>query len=229
VSIQAIETRYAGCRFRSRLEARWAVVFDQLGIEWEYEPEGFETSAGPYLPDFRVRIPQIKSARHVQWFEVKPPGAPADARHAALAAESGQPVIVARGLPRNQMSQLHGWASPLRAYGELGAAETNATRREGWPVTLVDPDGVGSDLYCSLGDNRHWCMEDARETVGDVHLGLHGLHLSTCQPGSRCTAYPECSCCPFVLHVPITPDYPGSRPGPVDLAFAAGLSARFGA
>ncbi len=35
--IKPIETRYAGCRFRSRLEARWTVFFDHLGIEWEYE------------------------------------------------------------------------------------------------------------------------------------------------------------------------------------------------
>ena len=28
---KAIETRYAGHRFRSRLEARWAVFFDALG------------------------------------------------------------------------------------------------------------------------------------------------------------------------------------------------------
>lgn len=40
--IKPIETRYAGCRFRSRLEARWAVFFDALKIEWEYEPEGVE-------------------------------------------------------------------------------------------------------------------------------------------------------------------------------------------
>lgn len=51
--IKAIETFYNGHRFRSRLEARWAVAFDVLGIGWEYEPEGFETSSGPYLPDFR--------------------------------------------------------------------------------------------------------------------------------------------------------------------------------
>lgn len=31
-TIKAIETSYAGCRFRSRLEARWAVFFDTLGI-----------------------------------------------------------------------------------------------------------------------------------------------------------------------------------------------------
>jgi len=58
VAIQAIETRYAGCRFRSRLEARWAVFFDTLSIPWEYEPEGFELGDGErYLPDFRLLRP----------------------------------------------------------------------------------------------------------------------------------------------------------------------------
>lgn len=50
--IKAIETEYNGYRFRSRLEARWAVFFDAAGIEYEYEPEGFELSCGRYLPDF---------------------------------------------------------------------------------------------------------------------------------------------------------------------------------
>lgn len=62
--IKAIETHYAGCRFRSRLEARWAVFFDHLGIEWRYEPEGFETPAGWYLPDFY--LPAVK-----RWVEIK--------------------------------------------------------------------------------------------------------------------------------------------------------------
>jgi hypothetical protein len=57
--IAAIETRYKGYRFRSRLEARWAVFFDALGLEWRYEPEGFKKegfSGGPlcYLPDFLI-------------------------------------------------------------------------------------------------------------------------------------------------------------------------------
>lgn len=51
--IKAIETQYKGYRFRSRLEARWAVFFDALGIEWEYEKEGYDLGeAGWYLPDF---------------------------------------------------------------------------------------------------------------------------------------------------------------------------------
>lgn len=52
-SIKPIETLWKGYRFRSRLEARWAVFFEELGIRWEYEPEGFELSDGTrYLPDF---------------------------------------------------------------------------------------------------------------------------------------------------------------------------------
>lgn len=51
--LKAIETVYKGYKFRSRLEARWAVFFDALGIKWEYEPEGFELPSGErYLPDF---------------------------------------------------------------------------------------------------------------------------------------------------------------------------------
>jgi hypothetical protein len=51
--IKAIETEYKGYRFRSRLEARWAVFFDTLGIAWEYEKEGYDLGeAGWYLPDF---------------------------------------------------------------------------------------------------------------------------------------------------------------------------------
>lgn len=51
--VPAIQTQYEGCLFRSRLEARWAVVFDTLGLRWRYEPEGFALPNGQgYLVDF---------------------------------------------------------------------------------------------------------------------------------------------------------------------------------
>lgn len=51
--LKAIETSYRGYRFRSRLEARYGIFFDALGIKWEYEKEGYDLdSAGWYLPDF---------------------------------------------------------------------------------------------------------------------------------------------------------------------------------
>lgn len=53
--LKAIETHYKGYKFRSRLEARWAVFFDSYGIDYEYEIEGFELENGlRYLPDFYI-------------------------------------------------------------------------------------------------------------------------------------------------------------------------------
>ena len=56
MSIKASQTEYNGYKFRSRLEARWAVFFDKAGIKYVYEPEGFEVNFGEeiirYLPDF---------------------------------------------------------------------------------------------------------------------------------------------------------------------------------
>jgi hypothetical protein len=81
--MKAIETKYKGCRFRSRLEARWAVFFDVLGVAWEYEPEGFELGGGVrYLPDFALRCggKDVTDA-----IEIKP-FAPASADLAKLAS-----------------------------------------------------------------------------------------------------------------------------------------------
>ncbi len=47
-----IETIHSGYRFRSRLEARWAVFFEHLGIPYEYEKEGYNLGGLRYLPDF---------------------------------------------------------------------------------------------------------------------------------------------------------------------------------
>lgn len=67
---RAIETRYAGYRFRSRLEARYAVLFDSLKIKWDYEPEGFELGGGErYLPDFWLPLPDRPEWGY--WVEIK--------------------------------------------------------------------------------------------------------------------------------------------------------------
>lgn len=52
MSIRALETHYRGYRFRSRLEARWAVFMDAARVRWEYEPEGYDLGGTRYLPDF---------------------------------------------------------------------------------------------------------------------------------------------------------------------------------
>jgi len=70
MKIQALETRYAGHVFRSRLEARWAMFFDLIGIKWEYEPEGYRLSNGEcYLPDFW--LPRFNDKKNGTYVEVK--------------------------------------------------------------------------------------------------------------------------------------------------------------
>lgn len=53
--VKAIPTSYAGVRFRSRLEARWAAFFDLLEWKWDYEP----IDLNGYIPDFIVRRPMM--------------------------------------------------------------------------------------------------------------------------------------------------------------------------
>ena len=50
---QAQKTTYNGIEFRSKLEAKTAQALDNLGIEYEYEPQGYQLSNGMwYRPDF---------------------------------------------------------------------------------------------------------------------------------------------------------------------------------
>jgi hypothetical protein len=94
-NFKPIETQYKGYRFRSRLEARWAVFFDALHVKWEYEKEGFELGpAGWYLPDFY--LPDLGF-----WVEIKPVEPSDDERRKAMELSHGvqQPVALQIGLP----------------------------------------------------------------------------------------------------------------------------------
>ncbi len=46
-----IPTTYRGIRFRSRLESKWARMFDLFGWSWEYEP----LDLNGWIPDFLIR------------------------------------------------------------------------------------------------------------------------------------------------------------------------------
>ncbi len=50
--IAPIQTNYHLTDFRSKLEARWAVFFDRLGWNWQYEPKKFKLKSFSYIPDF---------------------------------------------------------------------------------------------------------------------------------------------------------------------------------
>lgn len=63
--VKAIPTEFNEVKYKSRLEARWAVFFSTLGIDALYEYEGYQLPSGWYLSDFY--IPSMNA-----WFEVKP-------------------------------------------------------------------------------------------------------------------------------------------------------------
>ncbi len=98
-----IETIWNGYRFRSRLEARWAVFFETCGFKWEYEIEGYNLKdLGPYLPDFWINDLKL-------WVEIKPNGTIRDGDYSesllkiqALKQEVGYPACLIEGVPGDE-------------------------------------------------------------------------------------------------------------------------------
>ncbi len=129
--MKPIETIYKGFRFRSRIEARWATFYDSLGIEWEYEKEGYDLGNGIlYLPDFYIP--------HLDCFiEIKGeyPGQKDQDKISILAQESKKNVYVFTGqieIP----------------YGEKYNPDKS----------FVYSCFVDNNIYCVSWDNeQHWC------------------------------------------------------------------------
>jgi hypothetical protein len=96
--IQSIEAIVGDTRYRSRTEARWAIFFETLGVDFAYEPERIRLSSGEsYLPDFH--LPQFKA-----YLEIKANNdaivTAECARARRLAADQpGQRVWLAAGAP----------------------------------------------------------------------------------------------------------------------------------
>lgn len=128
MTIKPLETRYAGCRFRSRLEARWAVFLDEMRIGWEYEPQGFQTSAGPYLPDFRVKPECVQHHDN----EVSPAG------HFGMPTE-GDVYLEVKGAPLSLDE-----AERIRAF----ACDPGPAR---WVLALGPIPSPADDLYALNG------------------------------------------------------------------------------
>jgi len=101
--IKAIETSYNGYRFRSRLEARWAVFLDAAGVEYKYEPEGYKLDGVCYLPDFW--LPGLDC-----WFEVKGGQITDDASHKAyMLCRGTHKVVIVAGDHFNGKRPDHMW------------------------------------------------------------------------------------------------------------------------
>ena len=54
MDIHSVGIIYKGNKFRSKLDARWAVFFDECGFKWEYNAKGFGIGWEEYEPCFRL-------------------------------------------------------------------------------------------------------------------------------------------------------------------------------
>jgi hypothetical protein len=154
VNIKAIETVYNGYRFRSRLEARWAVFFDTLGVKYEYEKEGFELGDGlRYLPDFWLPKNRI-------WVEIKGTfPAESEMRKASLLAEKTKRMVFIFGeitLPGVEEYP----PEPVGFYAD--GRHMERARLMSWaecPVCgVID---IGRNAYCG-------CLEQIKEEINGL-------------------------------------------------------------
>jgi hypothetical protein len=105
IMVKPIETIHNGYRFRSRLEARWAVFFDKLGIKYYYERQGYDLGkVGWYLPDFwlpHYADPDIDDGKTGVFVEIKPTKATEYeySRGFVLAEQTGMNVFIFQGEP----------------------------------------------------------------------------------------------------------------------------------
>jgi hypothetical protein len=122
MNIKPIETAFGGHLFRSRLEARWAVFFRDLGVHYEYEAEGYELGTGVrYLPDFLLPSQSL----HV---EIKPSRSMTtlDMRKIAMFTVD-RPLLLIVGTPGEhemlyiESNLLGGWAKLQTSIREFGA------------------------------------------------------------------------------------------------------------
>jgi len=147
--MQAIETEWKGYRFRSRLEARYAVLFSEMGLDWDYELQGFKLHDGrQYLPDFYLRDFNL-------FVEIK--GGSASDRAKSKLRDFDSPIILFENLPTFS-SPLDGLDGTLFTHdvcdsggGVYPACEAHIMRCIKCGKWVVDVRANDS----RLGDDRH--------------------------------------------------------------------------
>ena len=167
MDIKPIETVYNGYRFRSRLEARWAVFFDTAGIKYEYEPEGFELCDGTrYLPDFYLTDEDI-------YVEVKPirNNATEEIMKALkIVLEYQKVLLVLRDIPFNERCSV--WWFPIYFYHPV-LEDISGCRISFLPNAEHEKIRVCRDFYvgneCRLYSHRG-AIEREAIAINDIEL-----------------------------------------------------------
>jgi hypothetical protein len=151
---KSLPSYYKGIKFRSRLEARRAIILDQLGIDWEYEPEPiwvevYEGHGFSYLPDFYLKGSD-------SFFEVKGNLEVSELRKVLMAAHQ---ITTPHGGPTFESG-----GRPFLIAGNLGDY-----RRSGIPISIYNYKGslfIDNDfetiqhlLFKRHEKNRTYCRD----------------------------------------------------------------------
>ena len=127
-----IETTYKGTTFRSRLEARWAMFFDCVEWDWEYEP----FDANGYIPDFvllgdRPVLVEVKPAASQRELELH--------------------------VPRLERALTGHWAQDILI---VGVKPYDIVRTDCWrDQPCIGWLGEGDDYYVSEGCPSRWAWD----------------------------------------------------------------------
>ena len=167
MNLSPVQTEYKGYLFRSRLEARWAVFFDSLGVRWEYESEGYDLGDGiQYLPDFLLHGVTIDHALYEEkcdvYVEVKGQMTKEDAEKIERFYEAGGPESDAVELSKTAVLVV-GKIPDGTCMGEIIQSIYDASDDWFYNFATIDGDwytaypGVDRKGVCSLfGDDTNY-------------------------------------------------------------------------
>lgn len=134
--LKSYPTTYRGIRFRSRLEARWAAVFERLEWDWVYEPCDFDG----WIPDFLLRFEHAPLL-----VEVKP------ALHPDELIELAKKVGRVVGEHDVLLLGATWWFDPIYDTPQLGWLSQKHSWERAMPIFC---DGEHYGLKASLGDQH---------------------------------------------------------------------------
>jgi hypothetical protein len=166
-----IPTTYRGLKFRSRLEACWAALFDRESWVWEYEPQDLDY----YIPDFVLPfdhaplLVEVKAEHSVDALRLH-------TEKIERSKWTGEALIV--GAEPFEADQL----SPV-----LGLIGERVDRRE-W---LWSPARAFACLSCGnlsvLAEDLSWRCRACGTDDGNSHVGQldHGLERSWAEAKNR--------------------------------------------
>lgn len=186
--IKPIETVYNGYRFRSRLEARWAVFFDAVDVKYVYEPEGFLINGERYLPDFEI----LEGLDSVHYIEIKPTFWQPDAyrKCQALARESKKNVLMLFGIPGILDHDPEGLTEKAFTYKAkllIGDPIGNADRGfYNWPARILHefgPERHTLEALYNYGISRDCSIMSTDMPVNDCYYDLIDIRESRAANG----------------------------------------------